>query len=82
MLIAIELADAASSIRLGALCQTSALATATSTAGLLQWQGLLKPLTMGKAIILIATSALSISTRGQFDLISDLSRMSRPIRSG
>ena len=46
------------------MLQSAALATATSALGLTEWHWLFKPLTMAIAIILIATSAYSTSTRG------------------
>jgi alkylglycerol monooxygenase len=52
---------------LALMIEAGALATATSAAGLLQWHVLFKPLAMALAILIIAISAFSISTRDRFD---------------
>lgn len=49
------------------LLQSGALATATSALGFMQWHWLFKPLTMGIALVLVATSAHPSSGRGPFD---------------
>ena len=49
------------------MLQSGALATATSALGFMEWHWLFKPLTMVFALILVAFSAYSTSSRGQFN---------------